>query len=88
MARAKESAEERAFRHEACRAMKRRLQTRFVTCCVHGIREEIAEVYGSNNWEWEDYQLRCDPTHPGCFNYFTTGRGASPEPKHSETRDT
>lgn len=58
----------RSIRHEACDEMSLPRQTRYVTCCVHGQRARVEDVYQLNNWEHESGGgIRCESSHPYCF---------------------
>jgi hypothetical protein len=76
------------FRRAACDAMRRPRQTRYVTCCRHGQRALIANVYAMNNWEMDDdgSDLGCDPGHPYCFAWCDRNGPVDPRATRSPER--
>lgn len=77
-----ETPEERAELHKAKAALPVGLHpnTRYVTCPIHGARGHIVDVVNGNLWifEPEGDGLRCDPSHPGCFDWFDRTAGGGP----------
>ena len=62
---------ERERRRAACAALGVHPNTRWVTCGFHGRRGRVEDVYEMNNTVIDEGDgLRCDPTHPGCFDWW------------------
>ena len=68
---ATETMGEREERRAACAALRVHPNTRWVTCHVHGARGRVQDVYEMNNAVNDESDgLRCEPTHPGCFDWW------------------